>query len=451
MGHKAYLNVGDYFFAYVKYVVPLSWTLIFDRIDTVCITSVANAKEKLNESNVKIEDVEFLLGSIFGNDKLAENRKNTLDQIQYEYGELERYFKYQDTEENEIEKEDIREEEHPILHIDSFLNGLGPQLDEYFAGSTNEFLDPKHEQKAIAYSQLRVETIERMKELVQKFIEATKSIEGREDAENTKSIEDKEETNESDDQNEEEDEYYYSTGDLEVPYGIPEISALYQLLLALEFSDDNEKIILDMRNLYDYFQSNQEEDDEGESIIPEYTSLGKESFIDKYSIMQYLYSRFIIDRDEVKENLKYIKKLSENELIEKVLVPLFKKMGYYNVKAVPHGPEEKGIDIGPFFENKFTQLFYYGIQAKVVKIHTNSRKEDGNAELILTQLRTAMSHEFEVDSDNKIKLSDVFLITSKEITNSARGYINKNLPHVVIIMDGNSIAELTIKNNLKFF
>ncbi len=126
-------------------------------------------------------------------------------------------------------------------------------------------------------------------------------------------------------------------------------------------------------------------------------------------------------------------------------------MGYSNVVPyLHHGPSEKGIDIGPFHKNEFGQVMYFGIQVKVVKLHTNSRRPDGNAEMVLTQLRTALNHEFSIDNGNKIKLFNVFLVTSKEIEPSAREYINKNLSNV-ILLDGYSIAELSLKNNIIFF
>jgi len=118
-------------------------------------------------------------------------------------------------------------------------------------------------------------------------------------------------------------------------------------------------------------------------------------------------------------------------------------MGYSNVKPVSyHGPDEKGIDIGPFYKNEFGQIMYYGIQAKSIKIHTNSRMPDGNIELILTQLRTALNNEFHVDTGSKIKLFNVFLITSKDISTATREYVNQNMSNV-IMLDGRSISEVS--------
>jgi hypothetical protein len=51
-------------------------------------------------------------------------------------------------------------------------------------------------------------------------------------------------------------------------------------------------------------------------------------------------------------------------------------MPFENVKRVSyHGPEEKGIDIGPFYEiDRFGLISYFGAQVKNVKIHMNSKK-----------------------------------------------------------------------------
>ncbi len=109
--------------------------------------------------------------------------------------------------------------------------------------------------------------------------------------------------------------------------GVPEISILYQVLLVIEYSNDSDLIRLDMHQLDDYFESEPDEDDydietetrtQSEHTLP-YLQLGKEYFNDRYSILRYIYLRLVVDTDDVKLNLEYIKKLNEDDFIAKVL------------------------------------------------------------------------------------------------------------------------------------
>jgi hypothetical protein len=76
-----------------------------------------------------------------------------------------------------------------------------------------------------------------------------------------------------------------------------------------------------------------------------------------------------------RENLKTkIQSLSEDELINVVLVPILCAQGFKGVKSVSfHGPSESGGDFHPFYKiDEFGKIIYYSAQAKARKIHANA-------------------------------------------------------------------------------
>jgi hypothetical protein len=106
------------------------------------------------------------------------------------------------------------------------------------------------------------------------------------------------------------------------------------------------------------------------------------NFVDKVNIYRYL-DRYAVDNtDRIFYIISRLSILTEDELIDQVLIPLFSKMGFHGVRRITHhGPNEFGLDIRPFYEtDKFGHRIYYGAQAKAYDIHTTSGKKDGNAE-----------------------------------------------------------------------
>jgi hypothetical protein len=172
--------------------------------------------------------------------------------------------------------------------------------------------------------------------------------------------------------------------------GLFELVALYKLLLALEAAAPRRKVSLDLKDFESYY-------DDFSKIL----SNAKKNFTDKVSVYNYLFTHTIPNNDQVQLVVDKLQALKEDEIIDKVLLPLLFKMGYNNVKRIAyHGPTEYGLDVPLFYElDKFNNRIYYGAPVKAIDVHTNSRKE-GHAENISNQLSLALHCKFIDQEDN---------------------------------------------------
>src|SRR5258708_30321889 len=67
--------------------------------------------------------------------------------------------------------------------------------------------------------------------------------------------------------------------------------------------------------------------------------------------------------------------LSENVLIKRVIIPLFRKLGYSALPVRHHGPGEEGMDILPFYKlDEFGQRIFSAAQVKATDVHANHNR-----------------------------------------------------------------------------
>jgi restriction endonuclease Mrr len=120
----------------------------------------------------------------------------------------------------------------------------------------------------------------------------------------------------------------------------------------------------------------------------------------------------------LEEKLKVLQSLQEKQLVKKVVIPLFKSMGFKDIKKT-HGIGEQGLDLIFSKEDDFGEREYTGVQVKAVKIHVAAGKR-GNATEVLTQAQQAFSYSFIDIYDGKSKNIDRFVVlTSGDINNTA--------------------------------
>ncbi len=124
------------------------------------------------------------------------------------------------------------------------------------------------------------------------------------------------------------------------------------------------------------------------------------------------------------ENLKeQLQLLSEDELINQVLVPMLDAMGFKNVKSISfHGPGEAGGDFHPFYKTgDFSKIIYYSAQVKAVKIHCKSGVKEGNVNQIIDQMKKLFRTPFKAFIDNTEKrITHAFVFCSQDIIGEAR-------------------------------
>lgn len=178
-----------------------------------------------------------------------------------------------------------------------------------------------------------------------------------------------------------------------------------------------------------------------------------ETVLQRIGLDYQLYGFLLEDDPNVERRLNaIISKLSEDQFIDHVLLPLLDKIGCQRLRKVEfHGPNEFGSDILPFrYVTQLGTTEYYALQAKAVRIHGKSVKE-GNAGELISQATQAFNIAFVDDLDNERKRIDKFIIaTNKVITPDARQIIESAVEgkRQIVFLDVHKIVALVKQHRL---
>jgi hypothetical protein len=153
----------------------------------------------------------------------------------------------------------------------------------------------------------------------------------------------------------------------------------------------------------------------------------------------------------------HLDKCSEDELIEEVLLPLFRQLGFHRVTAVGH--RDKALEYGKDVWMKYTlptlHVLYFGIQAKKGKLDSASISKDGSSNVaeILNQVTMMLGHEiFDPEVNRRVLVDHAFIVAGDEITKQARNWLGNKLDATkrsqVMFMDRDDILNLFIVTNL---
>ncbi len=117
---------------------------------------------------------------------------------------------------------------------------------------------------------------------------------------------------------------------------------------------------------------------------------------------------------------------SEDDFTEKVLVPLFQRLGFHRVS--PSGHTEKTLEFGKDLWMKYqlptSHWIYFCAQVKKDKIDASGTGGNNNVATVLTQALMAIDHPiFDPEANRKVLLDHVFLISAGEITRAAREWL----------------------------
>jgi Restriction endonuclease len=145
---------------------------------------------------------------------------------------------------------------------------------------------------------------------------------------------------------------------------------------------------------------------------------------------------------------KYLDQVSEDEFIEKVLVPLLRRLGFKRVSATGH--KEKNLEFGKDLWMKYqlptSHWIYFCAQVKKDKIDSNNATGAKNVANVLTQARMAISHPIlDPEINRKVLLDHLYLISAGEITKQARSWLIEELDSQqrrhIIFMDRDELLD----------
>jgi len=153
----------------------------------------------------------------------------------------------------------------------------------------------------------------------------------------------------------------------------------------------------------------------------------------------------------------YLDKCSEDELIEEVLLPLFRQLGFHRVTAVGH--KDKVLEYGKDLWMKFTlptlHVLYFGIQAKKGKLDAAGMSKGGATNIgeIHNQVTMMLGHEiFDAETSRRVLVDHAFIVAGGEITKQAKNWLGERLDATkrsqVMFMDRDDILNLFIVTNL---
>ena len=152
--------------------------------------------------------------------------------------------------------------------------------------------------------------------------------------------------------------------------------------------------------------------------------------------------------------LAYLGKCSEDELIEEVLLPLFRQLGFHRITAAGH--KDKALEYGKDVWMKYTlptfHVLYFGIQAKKGKLDSSGVSTSNVAE-IHNQVTMMLGHEiFDPELSRRVLVDHAFIVAGGEITKQARNWIGNKLDaskrSQVMFMDRDDILNLFVVSNL---
>jgi hypothetical protein len=155
--------------------------------------------------------------------------------------------------------------------------------------------------------------------------------------------------------------------------------------------------------------------------------------------------------------IAYLEKCSEDELIEDVLLPLFRHCGYQRITSVGHKDKalEYGKDVWMRYKLPTEHVIYFGIQAKKGKLDSAGMTKGSNANIseIYHQVLMMLGHEvFDADTNKKALVDHAFIVAGGEITKAARNWLGNALDNSkrsqIMFMDREHILNLYVTRGL---
>lgn len=155
--------------------------------------------------------------------------------------------------------------------------------------------------------------------------------------------------------------------------------------------------------------------------------------------------------------IAYLDTCSEDELIEEILLPLFRQLGFHRITAAGHKDKalEYGKDIWMKYQLPTQHLLYFGIQVKKGKLDSSGMTPKGNVNVaeIHHQALMMLGHEiFDPEIGKKVLVDHAFIVAGGQITKAARNWLGQRLDATqrrsIIFMDRDDIVNLYVVTNL---
>ena len=158
--------------------------------------------------------------------------------------------------------------------------------------------------------------------------------------------------------------------------------------------------------------------------------------------------------DEIEKRgklIKYLDRASEDEIIEELLLPLFRQLGFQRITSIGHKERilEYGKDIWMKYCLPTRHKLYFGIQVKRGKIGAAGKSQNPNVAEVYNQIQMMLGHVIFDPETNKESLVDhAIIIAGGEITKQAKNWLGGRLDasqrSQILFMDRNDILDLML-------
>lgn len=154
---------------------------------------------------------------------------------------------------------------------------------------------------------------------------------------------------------------------------------------------------------------------------------------------------------------EFLNKCSEDELIEEVLLPLFRQLGFHRISAAGHKDKalEYGKDVWMRFILPTQHVLYFGVQVKKGKLDASGMSKGGNSNIaeIHNQILMMLGHQiFDPETSKKVLVDHAFIVAGGEITKQARNWLGEKLDATkrsqILFMERDDILNLYITSSL---
>jgi hypothetical protein len=167
-----------------------------------------------------------------------------------------------------------------------------------------------------------------------------------------------------------------------------------------------------------------------------------------------------LSKDELKRRellATFLNIASEDQIIEEVLLPLFRQLGFHRITAAGH--KDKALEYGKDIWMRYTlptqHVLYFGLQAKRNKLDAAGTSKHGTANVaeILNQVTMMLGHEiFDSETSRRVLVDHAFIVAGGEITKAARNWLGERLDaskrSQVMFMDREDILNLFVVANI---
>lgn len=154
---------------------------------------------------------------------------------------------------------------------------------------------------------------------------------------------------------------------------------------------------------------------------------------------------------------RYLDKASEDDLIEGMLLPLFRQLGFHRITAAGH--KDKALEYGKDIWMRHTlptqHILYFGLQVKKGKLDASGASKAGTANVaeIHNQVTMMLGHEiFDPETNRRVLVDHAYIVAGGEITKAARNWLGNKLDAAkrsqIMFMDRDDILNLYVVTNL---